>query len=420
MKLKKRVVFVFILPLILILVSVYYLNRLNKNKIKTQFEKITTAEGVTIRNLIEVAGRHLVEEGDDELKHFLNNLYQNEWIVYIGLFKGDELTFLLSRFEGYFPVTREQEDFRIIDSPVGKIFEITGTFDHQGEPGAHFRLHIGFDYQFLDTFETAAGQNFLIVASLFFLVTLLVIGMVIYFDKRFFRKEMELMAEKQEKERFKELSLLTSEIAHEIKNPLNSIYLTFNALEKFCSSDKDAIFYRDAIKGEIKRISGILQSYSDLSKEIRPRYSQLKIEDFVDEFRLLMKEELETRKIEFRVEVDNPSKALFVNDKNLLKQILLNLVKNSIEAGAAEIFAGFTLAHNTLTLLVKDNGRGIDETVKASIFKPYISTKTKGMGLGLHIVLRLIKALNGDIQLVSHAPGNTVFRVVLPGREDDF
>ena len=123
------------------------------------------------------------------------------------------------------------------------------------------------------------------------------------------------------------------------------------------------------------------------------------------------------RKIRLRVEVENPSTALFINDKNLLKQILLNLVKNSIEAGATGIFTGFTLEHNTLTLLVKDNGRGIDEKVKAAIFKPYISTKTKGMGLGLHIVLRLVQALNGEIRLDSHAPGNTVFRVTLPGKE---
>lgn len=414
---KKRVVFVFIIPLALILVSIYSMNRFNKNKIKSQFEKITFAEGLTIRSLMEAAGRHLAEEGTEELKPFLNKLYNNERIVYIGLFKGNELTFLLSRFEGYFPVVGEQAETRVLDSPMGKIFEITAAFT--GQSGLSYRLHIGFDFQFLTALETTVGRNFLIVAALFFLVMLLVLAMVTRFDKKFFQKDMELLEEKQLKERFKELSLLTSEIAHEIKNPLNSIYLSFNTLEKFCSDDQDALFYRGAIKGEIKRISGILQSYSDLSKEIRPQVTNLDIAGFADEFHLLMKGELETKKINFRFKVEEETKAEekkhFKTDKNLLKQILLNLTKNSIEAGASEISIFFTPGNNTLTLLVKDNGKGIAEAVRASIFKPYISTKTKGMGLGLHITLRIIRALNGTIELVSHVPGNTVFKVILPG-----
>jgi two-component system sporulation sensor kinase A len=66
-----------------------------------------------------------------------------------------------------------------------------------------------------------------------------------------------------------------------------------------------------------------------------------------------------------------------------------------------------------LLLTIKDNGKGIDETTAAAIFKPYVSTKTRGMGLGLHIVLKILKALNGDIQLISRSPGNTVFHILV-------
>lgn len=397
----------------MILVSIFYLNKFNKNRIREKFEEITLAEGMTIQNLVEVSGAYLAEEGEEKLTAFLDRLFRNESIFYIGLFKEKELIYLLSRFEGYFPVVPDQQNFRTLDSPVGKILEITSQF--QVNPGPGYRLHIGFDYQVLTAFETAASRNFLIVAGLFSLVVLFIIALIIYFDRKFFQTELALVEEKQEKERFKELSLLTSEIAHEIKNPLNSIYLSFNTLEKYCSTDKDALFYRDAIKGEIKRISAILQDYSDLSKDIRPEIKDLDLKEFINEFRMIMAEEFKARDINFRME--KKGKESIRTDKNLLKQILLNLIKNALEADAAKITVNLAAAEESLTIEVIDNGRGIDDKIKPSIFKPYISTKTKGMGLGLHITRRLVQSLHGEIQLVSHVPGNTNFRINLP--EDD-
>ena len=402
----------FIIPLILVLISIYFLNKFNKDKIKSQFEEITVAEGITIRNLIQVSGRHLMDEGEEELKKFLNSLYENPLIIYIGLFKGSNLNHLLSRYEGYFPVMEGQQDLHIIDSPIGKIFDIKGLFKDKNETA--FKLHIGFNYEFLSTFEQAAGRNFLIISILFALILLFITALIIYFDKKFFRKELELEREKQEKERFKELSLLTSEIAHEIKNPLNSIYLSFNALEKFLDKGEDALFYRDAVKGEIKRINEIIQSYSDLSKEIYPEIEPIDMDHFIKEFQLLMSGELEKSRAEMEILFDNNEDNVFKTDPRLLKQVLLNLVKNALEAGADRVELTVAPGKKQLTVTVKDNGRGIDKKIAADIFKPYISTKTRGMGLGLHIVLKILKALHGTIHLVSRTPGSTLFKIQIP------
>lgn len=403
----------FVIPLILVLISIYFLNRLNKDKIKSQFEAITVAEGITIRNLVQVSGRHLMDEGEEELKKFLNNLYENPLIIYIGLFKENNLDHLLSRYEGYFPVMEGPQDFHIIDSPIGKIFDIKGIFKDKYEKT--FKLHIGFNYEFLSTFEQAAGRNFLIISMLFALILLFITALIIYFDKKFFQKELELEREKQEKERFKELSLLTSEIAHEIKNPLNSIYLSFNALEKFLDKGEDALFYRDAVKGEIKRINQIIQSYSDLSKEIYPEIEAVHLDHFIKEFQLLMSGELEKGRAEMEILFNNKKNMVFKTDPRLLKQVLLNLVKNALEAGANRVELTIAPDKKQLTVTVKDNGSGIDKKMAANIFKPYVSTKTKGMGLGLHIVLKILKALHGSIHLVSRSPGSTLFKIQIPG-----
>ena len=396
------------------LISIYFLNRFNRDRTREQIEEITAAEGETIRSLIEISGSQLLEKGEKALQDFLHNLFRNELIVYIGLFKEKELDFLLSRYEGYFPVLKDQEGFAFLDSPVGKIFDIRGDF--KDEQGRALALHIGFNYEFLPAFEKTADRNFLVVAVFFLLIFLLLTGLIIYFDRKFLKKELEFQREKQEKKRFKELSLLTAEIAHEIKNPLNSLYLSFNALEKFVSSEKDALFYRDAIKGEVKRINAIIESYADLSKEIKPRSEAVDISSFVEEFRLFTAAEIEKSGAVLEAAVQDG--AVFRTDPDLLKQVLFNLIKNSLEAGAKSIKLAFSLDKSGLKIRLEDDGRGIPEKIAAKIFKPYVSSKTKGMGLGLHIVLKVLKALNGKIELVSGVSGDTVFEIKIPAFGD--
>lgn len=396
----------------MILTVIFYMNKFNKRHMVSKFEEITKAEGITIQSLLKVSGIHLSEQGHRRLTSYLEQLNKNPSIFYIGLFENDDLIYLRSRFEGYFPVVPGQSGYRFLDTPVGKIFEITSRFDTV-VTNVPYRLHIGFDYNFLDTFEKSAERNFLVIAGFFTLVMLLLIALVVYFDRKFFQKELELVQERQEKERLQELSLLTSEIAHEIKNPLNSIYLSFNVLDKYCSNQPEAIFYRDAVKSEIKRVSDILQAYSELSREIKPEYRELTPGRIAAEFKLLMEAEVNAREIDLRVEVEGDEDRVFKSDWNLLKQILLNLVKNSMEAEANVIIVTFSVIDNTLRLQVADNGSGVDEKIRYFIFKPYTSGKTKGTGLGLHITLRLVKVLNGEIKLVSYTPGNTVFRVTI-------
>jgi len=413
--LKKRVFIVLSALPVLVLVLIFYFNRFNRIQIREKFQEITFAEGLTIGSLVEVSGRYLAEEGTGRLTPFLDRLYENESIIYIGLFKNRELIYLLSRFEGFFPVVPGKRGNRILDTPMGKVFEVTGYFN--GTDKADYGLYIGFDYEFLTAFEQAAGRNMSLIAGLFLLLMGLVMGLVVYFNKKVFNKELELMREKQEKERFKELSLLTSEIAHEIKNPLNSIYLSFNNLEKHFTQHPDALFYRDAVKDEIRRVSGILESYSELSSDVRPHLRGVNVTDLANEFRLLMSEELKvkgvTLNVAFNVALGQIGSTQLFTDPDLLKQILLNLVKNAMEAGASVIGVSLERESGTILLRVEDNGRGVAEELRDSIFKPYISSKTKGTGLGLHITLKLVRALQGEITLVCAEPGQTVFQVRL-------
>ncbi len=387
--------------------AIFQFNKINKRKVKAEVEALTIAEGLTIRDLIETSGKYIVEHGEESLTKFLDSLYKNQSILYIGLLKNGSLVYLLSRYEGFFPVTGGKEGHRFLDSPVGKIFEVKGGFKDRSDD---LDLYIGFNYKFLTSFESSAGKNFFMITGIIFLIMVFVVIVILYYDKKFFNKNLELIREKEEKERFKELSLLTSEIAHEIKNPLNSIYLSFNTMEQYLSDNKDAVFYKNAVKSEIKRISEIINSYSDLSKEVSVKFNKVSMEKFIDEFRLLKRDEFIEKNIEF---ITKSGSFDFITDIDLLKQILLNLVNNAVEAEAKKISLELSKKNGILDIIIKDDGSGIGTDLRDSIFKPYVSSKTRGMGLGLHITKKMVETLNGNIELLSWKTGKKIFKISL-------
>ncbi len=393
---------------VIIIVITISLNRVNRTRINNEFKELAIASGEAIKGLIEISGYHLVEQGEDALKNFLDRLYTNRSILYIGLKQNDELVYLLSRYEGYFPVVRSQDQIRFISSPIGMVFEVRGNFELPSS--VDYSLFIGFDYDFLNSFEKSSGKYFLFIIGIILVIMLVIVVIVLRYDKILYQKNLQYLAEMEEKERLRELSLLTSEIAHEIKNPLNSIYLSFNSLDRYFDTSEDAVFYKGAIKAEIKRISDIINSYSGLSREIVVNYSLIDITEMIDQFRVLKDPEMKQSGVNFKIVSDVNN---FVCDRDLLMQILQNLVNNAVEADAGSISVNFSSRKNILTLIVEDDGKGIEPEKIKTIFKPYESSKSKGMGLGLHIVLKNIRAMKGDIEILSGEEGNKKFRVTL-------
>jgi len=409
--LKKRRGFFFLLIIsfVIIVIITVSLNTINRSRINTEFKELSVASGKVIKGLIEISGYHLLEQGENALKEFLDRLFTNRSVFYIGLKQNDELVYLLSRYEGYFPVVRSKDQIRFISSPIGMIFEVRGDFKLSSSE--KYSLFLGFNYNFLNSFEKSSGNYFLFIIGTILIIMLVIVFIVLKYDKILYRKNLQYVAEIEEKERLKDLSLLTSEIAHEIKNPLNSIYLSFNSLDHYFDKSEEAVFYKNAIRSEIKRISDIINSYSGLSKEIVVNYSSVNIGEMIEQFRVLKDTEMKQSGINFEVSSDVKD---FVTDRDLLLQILLNLVNNAVEADAGSISVSFSENKNILDLTVRDDGKGIDPEKIDLIFKPYESSKIKGMGLGLHIVLKSIRALNGNIEILSGEKGDKRFKVSLP------
>ena len=212
----------------------------------------------------------------------------------------------------------------------------------------------------------------------------------------------------QERDRLRELSLLTAEIAHEVRNPLNAIYLSFNALEPYLE-DPDARFYREAIRGEIRRVNGIISAYSDLGREVVPRKDALHLEPVLRSLVWMMNQEGGGQGMSIVLQVAGDP--VVQTDEDLLRQILVNLIRNARQAGASRLVMRVEPGEGKVVLAVEDNGHGISSEVAGDLFVPFRSLKPGGVGLGLELSRRLAQALGGRLELVESRAGKTLFHL---------
>ena len=219
---------------------------------------------------------------------------------------------------------------------------------------------------------------------------------------------------------------LTGGLAHEIKNPLGSLSIHIQLLQQEikdleCSSEQreDISLSLNTINSEIIRLNKIV---TDFLNSVRPQKIILQPVNFYEYLSKVIdfiKPELEYQNIKMEYECSD-STLMVAIDENLFKQVILNLIENSIaaitEAKRDEkiIIISVSEKGGYLIFEIKDNGIGISQENTDKIFEPYFTTKSYGSGLGLMIVYKIIKEHMGDIKVASMEGIGTVFSMLLP------
>lgn len=410
-KTRTRLLFLTV-PFLVLSALVFYMNRVNRIQLEHQIEAITLGEGTAINELMQKAGALLAKSGPEVLENFLERLARIPAVIYAGMYRNDELHHLYTRYEGYFPVSGDLPELAILESPLGRILNIQSRFTDSIENG--WTIHLGFHSHYLDTLNRNARKGLLVQAfiMLAFLTTILVL--ISSFDRRHYRHRMELERERESRERLEELALFSAEIAHEIKNPLNSLALTLDVVHGRLqeSNDDRSVKYLAASRDEVRRITGILESYSRLPKPVKPVPQSVYIGVLFKDILTSLEGEAAARKA--HLEITALPRKMAEVDPELLRQVLRNLIQNSLEAHASKVILSATVKRDWLQITLEDNGDGIEPGLREKVFQPYVSAKTKGTGLGLFVARRLIGAMAGEIRLDETPPGTTRFRVRIP------
>jgi two-component system nitrogen regulation sensor histidine kinase NtrY len=239
-------------------------------------------------------------------------------------------------------------------------------------------------------------------------------------------KDIQNVLEEQETEAWQKLiRVLTHEIMNSI-TPIASLSSTLDLMLKGMvgeSNSEDLKIDRESV-GEIqealqtinKRSTGLLyfvNTYRNLTRIPKPNFSLCSVKELFDNIEKLMVEEIRKCGIEFIVHVE-PGSLEFTADDQLIEQVLINLLKNSIHAlngrqkGRIQLLA-FMNKRGRITLQVIDNGPGILKDVLDKIFIPFFTTKPSGSGIGLSLSKQILRLHNATITAHSEPDVETVF-----------
>jgi len=232
--------------------------------------------------------------------------------------------------------------------------------------------------------------------------------------------QSEAVLERQEK--LATLGTLAAGIAHEIRNPLTSIKARLYTLAKHIKGNEAGLSDSTVISDEIARLERIVQDVLQFARPSEPRFKVVRADTPLREVHSLMAAALEQSHI--RLALDSQTEQLVSMDVSLIKQVLVNLVRNAAEAieeqGTVTLRAHARQAklngrvQEVAVLEVADNGKGIPPEVEQRLFDPFFSTKEAGTGLGLSIAARIVDKHGGALQYQTRVGRGTTFGIVLP------
>lgn len=220
----------------------------------------------------------------------------------------------------------------------------------------------------------------------------------------------------QRTERLAAVGEMAAGLAHEVRNPLMSIRGFAQLLQEENTNCKQQD-YLDIIVRETERMNHLIEQLLYYARPVVNRIEPVQINAIVENVMKLMESQLRPKNIRAVFALD-PMLPLVRCDAEQLKQVLLNLLINAIQAidelGTIKISSLYHANNEYVELLIEDSGRGISPEFLERIFDPFFTTKEQGTGLGLSVAFRLMEAWGGSIRVTSAVGAGSVFVLKFP------
>jgi signal transduction histidine kinase len=220
------------------------------------------------------------------------------------------------------------------------------------------------------------------------------------------------------------ISMLAASVAHEIGNPLNSINIHLQLLERLFSRAAEGEFTEDAkeavsvAKSELARLDTIINNFLKAIRPARLDLQPVNVSELLKESMQFMQMEIENKGI--LIEADwGEGIPMILADPDQLKQAFYNIMKNAVnampEGGVLAVIC--QSEEGRVKINFQDSGTGISSKDITRILDPYYTTGANGNGLGLMVVERIVRDHGGSLNIVSQLNKGTVFQIVLPSGE---
>ncbi|WP_170006777.1 ATP-binding protein [Bacillus fonticola] len=258
--------------------------------------------------------------------------------------------------------------------------------------------------------EQLVRSSFLIFMLVFVMTHILFIWIKYILLKR----QTERERVQNEAQKLELVGTLAASTAHEIRNPLTGIKGLMQLFSEKYKSEEDQ-FYFSVIDKEVTRINEIVSEFLILGKPTAQHSELIVIDDCIREIQPLIQSEAHLHNVRYQFRPSNEAlTVLGVRDQ--LKQVLLNLTKNSLEAtGEGGVLEMTVLgSKKDVRIIIADNGIGMTKDELQKVFQPFYTSKDAGTGLGLVVCRRIIESFKGDIFIQSEKKIGTTVTVHLP------
>jgi nitrogen fixation/metabolism regulation signal transduction histidine kinase len=173
----------------------------------------------------------------------------------------------------------------------------------------------------------------------------------------------------------------------------------------------DIIASIEALRIRSENLHQFINDYQQLSKIPAPVPENIDLKPFIEEIHSLFRAELEKWKVKFSLDIE-PADQILRADKNLLQQVLINLIKNGLEAlqdlENPQMAIRSKVDHGRLLIVISDNGTGIEPDILDEIFVPFYTTKPEGSGIGLSLARQIIRMHEGSLKITSKLGEGTI------------
>lgn len=251
------------------------------------------------------------------------------------------------------------------------------------------------------------------------------IGLIIVFlfiSILLFLKLKKIQSIKTEKADLSEAGVLASGLAHEIRNPLNSIKLNIQLLqediddssipEEEKSEFKETV---DSITYEIGRLNGLMTNFLTYARPVALKKQEYNLNIFLQNLAEFLENQASSKGVKLSLNLPNEPVMIEI-DEQKLRQSFLNILINDIQvlSEGGKIVISLKKVRDIVVVEIEDNGPGMTKEFMKEMFVAFSSQRKGGTGLGLSIAQKMIKAHNGGIKVNSELGKGTKFSIILP------
>jgi signal transduction histidine kinase len=213
-------------------------------------------------------------------------------------------------------------------------------------------------------------------------------------------------------ERFAAMGKTSAAIAHEIKNTLNGLGMAVELIVEDPANLARVARLRPQVVGEIARLRDVVDSLLSFSRSPRIELGSADLVPVIGEARALLADTIADRGA--TVVIDTPSHLPLYCDSHKMKGVLVNLIKNAVEAGR-NVRVSAAVTDSEVVVEIADDGPGLGDEIRKHLFEPFFTTKPNGTGLGLATSSRYVEAHGGTLETDgASALGGALFRIRLP------